>query len=85
MEHTKLTSTGSGPRAAPVHRKGAADVGDVNIPESSPETASVHKYPWQEVEQIEGAPKDLSILVHQLYAQIKRELQIERERRGGLY
>jgi len=30
-------------------------------------------------------PQDLSILVNQLYAQIKRELMIERERRGGLY
>lgn len=30
-------------------------------------------------------PQDLSVLVNQLYAQIKRELMIERERRGGLY
>ena len=30
-------------------------------------------------------PQDLSVLVNQLYSQIKRELMIERERRGGLY
>ena len=43
------------------------------------------KDPGAESAHLATPPQDLSILVNQLYSQIKRELTIERERRGGVY
>ena len=69
-------------RGAEVLYKRAADVdpgGADSGSQGSPQSNDV------ESSHLATPPQDLSVLVNQLYAQIKRELMIERERRGGLY
>jgi len=67
--------------AAKALRKAAADVDTHGDPgEAAPSRDS-----GVESAHLSASPQDLSLLVNQLYAQIKRELMIERERRGGLY
>ena len=77
MTHTKLVTGGKVLR-------GSLDSADVDpIPSNEAGQA-----PWDgrvEASAQPSQPLNLSLLVNQLYAQIKRELQIERERRGGIY
>jgi hypothetical protein len=76
MEHTSLVAGAAG---GGVLRKASAVDTDPGGDQGSTS-------PSREVTQAEGsvptAPADLSLLVNQIYAQLKRELLIERERKG---
>ena len=79
MEHTNLVAGDAG--GGVLRKASAADVdaGDDTGQLAPSQDASV------ETSHEQGPPADLSLLVNQLYAQIKRELMIERERKGGIY
>ena len=83
MQHTNLVSGKSGGQRKKVLRKAAADTGDSAVRDSGVESSHIQSERANPNANVQ--PRDLSLLVNQLYAQIKRELQIERERRGGLY
>jgi hypothetical protein len=77
MEHTSLVAGGAG---GGILRKASADV------DPDPQTANQQKTQTTAEGATEtGPPQDLSLLVNQLYSELKRELMIERERRGGMY
>jgi hypothetical protein len=80
-----METTGVAPRpsAAPAtpHRSAAraADVEQLPGATGSSQVSS-------ETAHMTGPPEqDLNPLIYALYAKIKRELEIERERKGGLY
>ena len=80
MAHTNLVA---GKAGGGVLRKAVADV-DYSE-QAKAEAAPSRESGLESSHQIGGSPEDLSLLVNQLYRQIKRELTIERERRGGSY
>lgn len=79
MTHTHLVAGQAGGRV--LKSAAAADVD----PGGSAQTGQAQRDSGVESSHLSTPPQDLSLLVNQLYAQIKRELQIERERRGGMY
>ena len=81
MTHTNLVSGSS--KTGKVLRS-SMDAADVD-PIPSNEAGQAPRDPHVESSTVPTAPMNLSLLVNQLYNQIKRELRIERERRGGMY
>jgi len=76
METTSLVS---GPAGGGVLRK--ESVADVDASGDAGRT-HVSRAPDVEASSVAAPPADLSLLVNQIYAQIKRELTIEKERKG---
>ncbi|RMG08568.1 MAG: hypothetical protein D6731_21620, partial [Planctomycetota bacterium] len=79
MIHTRVVGAGKG---GEVLRKAAADV---DVGGDQGQTGQAQRDSGLETSHQPTPPQDLSVLVNQLYAEIKRELIIERERRGGIY
>jgi hypothetical protein len=79
MEHTNVAPRPVESPKTPHRNARAADV--EQIPSTSGSTQAT-----SETAHLTGPPEqDLNPLIYTLYAKIKRELEIERERKGGLY
>jgi hypothetical protein len=76
MTHTRLT-----PPAEVLRR----DKSETVRADEAVQSGGEGKETGVEATGVPQPPADMSLLVHQLYSLLKRELKVERERKGGIY